>query len=128
MLTAAELNTKKTILMTHILGYKWYDHIDRNTLNNRKVNLRPCTASQNNMNQSKQSNNTSGFIGVSWSKEKQKWITYINMNKKLTYLGGFVDKDDAIKARLQAEANYYGEFAPQHYLFEEYGINTIHND
>ena len=128
MLTAAEPNTNKTILMAHILGYKWYDHIDRNTLNNRKVNLRPCTASQNNMNQSKQSNNTSGFIGVSWSKKEQKWIAYININKKLMRLGAFVNKDDAIKIRLQAEAKYYGEFAPQQYLFKEYGIKTTHND
>ena len=128
MLTAAEPNTNKTILMTNVLGYKWYDHIDRNALNNRKVNLRLCTASQNNMNQSRQSNNTSGFIGISWSKQQQKWRAYININKKLTYLGIFIDKDDAIKARLQAEAEYYGEFAPQKHLFKEYGIRTTQND
>ena len=74
------------------------------------------------MNQSKQSNNTSGFIGVSWSKQYQKWVSYINVNKKTTYLGRFADKYDAVKTRLQAELKYYGEFAPQQHLFEEYGI------
>lgn len=128
MLTASEPNTNKNILMTHVLGYKWHDHIDRNPLNNRKVNLRPCTASQNNMNQSKQSNNTSGFIGVSWSKQYKKWVSYININKKTTYLGRFVSKADAIKTRLQAESEYYGEFAPQRHLFKEYEIEVISNN
>ena len=33
-----------------------------------------------------------------------------------------MNKEDAIKARLEAEAKYYGDFAPQKHLFEEYGI------
>jgi hypothetical protein len=37
-------------------------------------------------------------------------------------LGYFINKDDAIKTRLSAEAKYYGEFAPQKHLFEEYGV------
>ena len=37
-------------------------------------------------------------------------------------LGSFQNKEDAIKARLQAEATHYGQFAPQRHLFEEYGI------
>ena len=36
--------------------------------------------------------------------------------------------DDAIKARLNAEAKYFGKFAPQRHLFEQYGINTQQND
>ena len=37
-------------------------------------------------------------------------------------LGRFSDKEDAIKARLQAEAKYFKEFAPQRHLFKQYGI------
>ena len=38
--------------------------------------------------------------------------------------GKCVKKDDAIKARLEAEAKYYGEFAPQRHLFKEYNISV----
>lgn len=37
-------------------------------------------------------------------------------------LSRFVNKEDAIRARLRAERQYFGEFAPQRHLFEEYGI------
>ena len=78
---------------------------------------------QNNTNKYKRSNNTSGVIGVSLNKSL-KWIAYIVIDKKQTYLGSFINKDDAIKTRLKAELKYYGEYAPQQYLFEQYGITT----
>lgn len=119
----------KLITMSHILGYKNCDHKDRNSMNNRKYNFRIATYSQNNMNQSISSNNTSGFVGVSWHKSKCKWTAYISINKKHTHLGDYTDKKDAIIARLQAEAKYYGEFAPQRHLFEKYDIkNNIEGD
>ena len=99
------------------------DHINHNTIDNRKKNLRICTRSQNNTNKYKRSNNTSGVIGVSLNKSS-KWIAYIVIDKKQTYLGSFINKDDAIKTRLKAELKYYGEYAPQQYLFEQYGITT----
>ena len=116
----------KNIRMHVFLGYKLYDHIDRNPLNNRKDNLRPATATENARNRSKQNNNTSGFIGVCLSKNKSKWKASIMIDGKTIYLGTFVDKNDAIKARLEAESKYFKEFAPQRHLFEEYGI-TIQN-
>lgn len=112
----------KRVTMSNFLGYKWYDHADRNPMNNRRYNFREATFSENNINQSKQFNNTSGYIGVSWNKFTNKWVSYININKKQTSLGSYENKKDAIIARLNAEAKYYGEFAPQKYLFEEYGI------
>lgn len=117
----AQVNSKSTT-MSHLLGYRTYDHVDRNTLNNRKYNFREATCSQNNMNQSISSNNTSGFIGVSWSKSKNKWEAYINIDKKYSYLGSYANKNDAIIVRLKAEKKYYGEFAPQQHLFEQYGV------
>lgn len=68
------------------------------------------------------SNNSSGFTGVYWNKQMSKWQSYIEINKNKIHIGYFVDKNDAIVARLQAEAKYYGEFAPQKHLFNEYGI------
>ena len=50
------------------------------------------------------------------------------MNNKTKYLGSFKNKEGAIKARLEAEAKYFGEFAPQRHLFEQYGININGSD
>lgn len=58
------------------------DHIKHNITDNRKSQLRLVSNSQNNMNKSFQSNNTSGKIGVYFSNSKQKWIPEITINKK----------------------------------------------
>lgn len=118
-------STKTEIARMHwlIVG-KYHDHENLNTFDNRKSNLRPATPAENSQNQTKQRNNTSGFIGVSWNKYAQKWNAYISINGEHVGLGYFVDKDDAIKARLQAEAKYYKRFAPQRHLFDKYGIEN----
>lgn len=112
----------KNVLMHQFLGFKNYDHIDRNELNNRKSNLRKCTKYQNSLNRSVGKNNDFGIIGVSKCKDYELWVSRITYNKKTLYLGSFKEKDDAIKARLEAEAKYFGEYAPQIDLFEQYGI------
>lgn len=117
----------KTVSMHVVLGFKFYDHIDRNQLNNRKSNLRPATHQENRRNSTKPKNNTSGFIGVSLNKKNEKWIAKIKVDGKQISLGHYYDKEDAIRARLEAEAKYYGIFAPQIYLFEQYEI-TQQND
>ena len=117
----------KVIRMSDLLGFKTYDHINRNPLDNRKNNFRQATHQENIRNSSRPKNNTSGFIGVSWSKSHRKWRAYIKIDYKQKGLGEFIDKTDAIKARLESEKKYFGEFAPQKHLFEEYGI-TIEED
>ena len=77
------------------------DHIDRNKLNNRKNNLRYTTHIENNRNKNKQINN------------------------KAIALGRFINKEEAIIARLKAEYLYYKSFAPQKHLFEKYNIEEI---
>lgn len=54
--------------------------------------------------------------------KQKKWASKICVNYKTIYLGEFLNKDDAIKVRLEAEVKYFKEFAPQKDLFEEYGI------
>lgn len=112
----------KFVMMHRFLGYYRPDHHNRNRLDNRKENLVPCSIQENNRNSSIRTDNTSGVIGVSWSKLKMKWKAYIHINKKLISLGSFDKKDDAIIARLKAEKKYFGEFAPQKHLYEQYGI------
>lgn len=81
------------------------------------------TIQENNRNMPIKSTNTSGVIGVYWNKKNNKWIAYINPGYGMKYLGSFVNKKDAIITRLQAEANYFREFAPQRHLFKQYKIN-----
>ena len=105
---------------THRLVYYMYhgidplekevDHINRNRLDNRIENLRLVTSSQNLMNSGSYKNNTSGFKGVYWDKIKKNWRTLIIVNGKRIQLGSFINKEDAIKARKEAEIKYFGDF------------------
>lgn len=108
--------------MHQIIVGKWSDHNDRNPLNNRKDNLRKASYAENTQNHSKRKDNTSGITGVTFNKHINKWQVCININKKRTHLGSFINKEDAIITRLKAEKEYYGEFAPQQNLFEKYNI------
>lgn len=114
---------KKHIKIHQLIGFTGYDHEDRNPLNNRKSNLRPCTYQENSRNRSLYKNNKTGITGVNWSTAKNKWRATIGVNYKTIHIGYFDDFDAAIKARLQAEAVYFKEFAPQRCLFKQYKIN-----
>lgn len=121
-IVAWDKDRKRGVRMHQLLGFNGYDHADRNELNNRKENLRFATSSQNNMNRTKSTRNTSGIVGVWFEEERKKWRATISIDKKEVLIGRFVNKEDAIIARLKAEKEYYGEFAPQRHLFEQYGI------
>lgn len=122
-LEARDMKTNKLIRMSNLLGFKNYDHINRNTLDNRKENLREATNRENSINKNKLPTNTSGVIGVHYDKQTGMWVARINYkpNKRIVICRS-CNKEDAIKARLMAEAKYYGNFAPQRHLFEQYGI------
>ena len=105
-----------------IMGEKYIDHINRNTLDNRKQNLRKCTTHQNSMNLKKKSNNTSGVSGVGTIPNSSKWRARVMFNRKEINLGYYEDFDDAVRARLIGEYKYFGEFAPQKHLWEQYGL------
>ena len=85
------------------------DHINKNKLDNRKSNLRICTMQENDFNKPILKNNTSGVAGVSRTKNGT-WRAYISLNRKQINLGHFKNKEDAIKARKNAEIKYFGEF------------------
>ena len=122
-LQTSDPETHKVIRMHILLGYKNWDHIDRNELNNLESNLRPCTSQENVRNSTKRLNTTSDVIGVCFDKSRSQWMAYIHTDKhKSKTLGRFTNLSDAIKARLQAEVKYFGKFAPQIHLFEKYGI------
>lgn len=74
------------------------DHINRNTLDNRRVNLRIITNSQNLMNREKSKKNTSGYKGVTWNKERNKWKAQIGFNNKNIFIGRFSTREEAAQA------------------------------
>lgn len=74
------------------------DHINQNGLDNRRKNLRICTKSQNQWNREIQSNNKSGYIGVSWYSRYGKWKAHMTNNGKKIHIGYFDDKNEAAKA------------------------------
>ena len=87
------------------------DHINRNPLDNRRENLRICTHQQNQYNRTKQSNNTSGFKGVSFNKEKQKFEARIGIDGKSKFLGYFDTAEKASECYKQAALKHHGDFA-----------------
>ena len=91
---------------------KQMDHLDHNRINNVISNLR-CASNQENLkNQTKRRNNTSGVTGVSWFKPTEKWRAQVTVNGKNKHLGCFIDKEEAIRVR--NEANITHNFHPNH--------------
>ena len=87
------------------------DHINGDTLDNRKANLRLCNNQQNGCNSKLRSNNTSGYKGVHFSKKENKWISAIMCNRKHYRQGCFHSKKEAALAYNKAAVKYHGEFA-----------------
>ena len=82
------------------------DHINGKPSDNRISNLRDVNAIQNSGNSKLYCNNTSGRVGVHWSKDRKKWHAHIKVNYKRYHLGSFDDWDDAVEARSRAEKKY----------------------
>lgn len=74
------------------------DHVDRNPLNNRIGNLREVTNKQNAENRGLLPNNTSGYKGVCYSKQRQKWVAHIHHNGLQIHIGVFNSPEEASAA------------------------------
>jgi hypothetical protein len=68
------------------------------------------------MNRKIDSTNTSGYKGVAWRERDRVWRANITVDSKQIHLGHFKNKEDAIKARKEAEEKYFGEFASKEEL------------
>lgn len=79
------------------------DHINRDTLDNRRVNLRSVNKSQNALNSKLHVKNKTGHKGVHWDKARNKWASRIMIDNKEYYIGRFSNLGDAVKARIRAE-------------------------
>jgi len=86
------------------------DHINHDSLDNRKENLRKASRSQNACNM-RISVNTSGFRGVSWSKSNKKWQAQIKIHQRPIHLRFYEAKEDAARAYDNAAIIHHGDFA-----------------
>jgi len=83
------------------------DHIDGDGLNNKWRNLRSVPHSVNGKNQKLHATNTSGTAGVTQRKDNGRWRARIVVNGKMINLGTFIDKQQAIDARKEAQTSFY---------------------
>lgn len=86
------------------------DHINHDTTDNRKENLRVVTHEENMRNRrAHQANSASGLLGVHYNSSKKRWVAQIAVNKKQKHIGNFVNEREAVRARKKAEIKYWGE-------------------
>ncbi len=76
------------------------DHINGNTLDNRRENLRIVTVRQNAQNRKyhRDGTKTSEFLGVCFHKKSKRWRATLTLNKKSKYIGSFENEIEAKKA------------------------------
>jgi hypothetical protein len=104
-------------IMNFPIGFE-IDHVDGNSLNNQRANLRVCTSSQNKCNAGKQINNTTGYLGVCFYKRDGNFQADITLNKKTHFLGRFTTAIDAAKVYDIAAKKYHGKFAKTNFKEE----------
>ncbi len=80
------------------------DHINHDTLDNQRSNLRPATLRENRSNlKGKQTGKySSRYVGVSWDRNREKWAAKIKVNGRVTNLGRFDSELEAHEAYQKA--------------------------
>jgi hypothetical protein len=121
--SSREPSSKRTVFMhraiTKAAPDMVVDHINHDTLDNRKCNLRVCTDSQNTKNCKASKSNTSGYKGVSRYVDGKRWFAQITVNWKHFHLGIFDNKHDAARAYNEAAIIYHGDFCYLNHITEE---------
>ena len=87
------------------------DHIDHNTLNNQRNNLRICTRSQNMANGLSRKNSSSQYKGVYYCKQTKRWAANLTHEGKVVWLGRHKTEIEAAKVYDKAAKTHFGEFA-----------------
>lgn len=83
------------------------DHINHDTLNNRRSNLRAVTHAENLQNRQKASKNSkTGILGVSFHKASKRWQAKLIINKETVFFEFYDDIKEAEKAIIEARKQY----------------------
>lgn len=115
-LYAARIEGTKVIYMHRVImgaaKGQIVDHKNRQTLDNRRENLRFATKGQNNRNRPKCAKGASSkYKGVSKRKDEKRWRASITHEGRHIHLGNFENEEDAARAYDEAAKVYFGEFA-----------------
>lgn len=86
---------------------KYVDHINQDTTDNTRKNLRVTSNADNLRNGSIRPNNTSGYKGVWFSNQNKVWNAEIKVNYKKLCISGFRYFEDALGARVALETEYW---------------------
>lgn len=110
--TSRNIRLHRLVLDVFDEKYKKYDvdHINHDTCDNRKENLRLVTRTQNNMNMSTRKHSTP-YKGIQYNEKKKRWTASIKLNGKNIYLITTDNLEEAIRVRKEAEEKYFGEYA-----------------
>lgn len=84
------------------------DHLNGNTLDNRRSNIRAVSSSQNSHNVKVFRHSKSGVMGVIRDWRRDGWVASIRVSGKRKWLGSFASLEDAARARALAEIEYWG--------------------
>ena len=95
------------------------DHVNRNTVDNRRINLRLATMTEQNANKVK-TYGESRFKGVHRRWDARKWVAQIKGNGKHIHLGSFEAEEDAARAYDRAAVEMFGDFSRLNFP-EDYG-------
>ncbi len=110
-----EYPSGKTILMHRVVTNApkdlVVDHKNGDGLDNRKLNVRICTLSENARNSKRSSNNKSGYKCVYWHKQHRKWVAHLRIDGKMKHLGLFKTAHEAAKAHDKKALELRKEFA-----------------
>ena len=101
------LRIHRVILNKHLKGDLVVDHIDGNKLDNRRRNLRVTTQHNNTRNRNTDSNKT-GVVGGHFASNGRIKVNIRHEKGKMIHIGTFDTKEEAIKARIEAEKKYWG--------------------
>lgn len=94
------------------------DHINQNTLDNRRSNLRIATNAENSRNRRRQRNNRSGYRRVSYYCRAKRWQAYISVDeRRRVWLGYFDTPEKAAQAYDFAAITLHGDFAQTNFRY-----------
>jgi hypothetical protein len=85
------------------------DHIDGDTLNNRRSNLRLANRSQQTANSRRHT--STGHRGIAWDADRQRWRPEVWKDGKRYRLGRYRTLEEAVAARTRGALRIHGEFA-----------------
>lgn len=105
-------------LVTNCPKGMYVDHINGDTLDNRKSNLRICTNAENQQN-TRSRGGSSRFKGVSYSQKKKRWKASFMWKGRVYYCGSFATEEDAARAIDKLRKEVCGEYATANFWHEE---------